>query len=135
MHYRALLLALFLPIAASHAQQTQYDLNRHADRRARVADSTLDVLFRQVEARYRTDSVALRKLRVAQRAWIAFRDAEIEATYPAEEKQRAYGSVFPMCVSMVREELTRARIAQLRATLHPVHGDVCEAVPPDGGTH
>jgi uncharacterized protein YecT (DUF1311 family) len=133
MHYRALLLALFLPSAASHAQQTQYDLNRHADRRARVADSTLEVLYRQLEARYRTDSVALRKLRVAQRAWVAFRKAQIEATYPAEGN--VYGSVQPMCVSDRWEQLTRARIAQLREALHPLHGDVCEAGPPYGGTH
>lgn len=124
MHYRALLLALLVPIAASRAQGTQRDLNERAYRSAHAADSTLAVVYRRLEAKYRKDSVALRKLRVAQRAWIAFRDAQIEATYPDRE-QRAYGSVLPMCVSALQEELTRSRIAQLRAALRPDPRDVC----------
>jgi len=99
----------------------------------RVSRTRRSRCYRQLEARYRTDSVALRKLRVAQRAWVAVREAQIEATYPAEGN--VYGSVQPMCVSDRWEQLTRARIAQLREALHPLHGDVCEAGPPYGGTH
>jgi len=124
MHYRALLFALLVPVAASHAQGTQRALNERAYRSAHAADSTLAVVYRRLEAKYSKDSVALRKLRAAEKAWIAFRDAQIEATYPDRE-HRKYGSVVPMCVSMVQEELTRARIAQLRAALRPDSRDVC----------
>ena len=35
---------------------------------------------------------ALAKIKAAKRAWIAYRNAYIEATYPAEEKATEYGS-------------------------------------------
>ena len=37
---------------------------------------------------------AVARIGNAERAWIAYRDAYIEATYPAKDKQTAYGSKF-----------------------------------------
>jgi len=102
-------------------------MNDSAYRSAHAADSTLRVVYRRLEAKYSQNPVALRKLRAAERAWVAFRDAQIEATYPLDDNM--YGSVQPMCLSMLREELTRARIAQLRAALRHEEGDVCEGGP------
>lgn len=127
MPYRALLFALLVPVAALHAQRTQGEMNDSAYRSAYAADSTLRVVYRRLEAKYSKNPVALRKLRAAERAWVAFRDAQIEATYPLDDNM--YGSVQPMCLSTLREELTRARIAQLRAALRHEEGDVCEGGP------
>ncbi len=125
---RVLLALAVLPLSIATAQ-SQAELHRRADRSARHADSTLNAVYHQLETRYQSDSTALRKLRVAQRAWIRFRDAQIDATYPASDHQRAYGSVYPMCAVMLFEELTKERIAQIRAALHPTEGDVCAGGP------
>jgi len=125
MTSRALVVLIALPLATALGQ-TQSAMNLRAGRNARRADSTLNAVYHQLELKYATDSVALRKLRAAEQAWLAFRDAQIAATYPAEEKKR-YGSVFPMCASGLVEELTRQRIAQLRQALRPTEGDVCAA--------
>ena len=124
-------IALVVLLPGSLIAQSQRQMNERAAQRARRADSTLTALYQQVEAKYRSDSVALRKLRTAQRTWLAFRDAQLDATYPATNPQKAYGSVAPMCVSQLLEELTRARIAQLRRALHPQEGDVCIGGPAD----
>lgn len=127
MIYRALVLLIALPITAAFGQ-TQSTMNARASRNARRADSTLNAVYHQLQRKYGSDSVALHKLRAAEQAWIAFRDAQVAATYPAEDKQQ-YGSVFPMCASALVEELTRARIAQLRQMLRPTEGDVCVGGP------
>jgi uncharacterized protein YecT (DUF1311 family) len=73
---RAIVTLALIPSSALMAQ-TQHSLDDRSNQRARRADSTLNVLYRQVEAKYRSDSVALRKVRAAEHAWLAFRDAQI----------------------------------------------------------
>ncbi len=117
--------------AAMHtlAAQTQQDLHVQADSAYRRADSTLNSVYTQLVSRYRNDSLALRKLRAAERAWLAYRDAQVEATFPATDKQTAYGSVYPMCVLMLLTNLTESRIAELRSALAPQESDVCAGGP------
>ena len=51
----------------------------------------------------------LQSLKAAQQRWIQFRDAEMEARYPAPNSLVAYGSFFPVCYSNGLAELTKAR--------------------------
>jgi len=53
--------------------------------------------------------VFLQSLKAAQQRWIQFRDAEMEARYPAPNSLVAYGSFFPVCYSNGLAELTKAR--------------------------
>ena len=48
-----------------------------------------------------------------------FRDAHVQAIYPAADKRRAYGSIYPLCRWQVLTELTRARTTQLEAWTKP----------------
>jgi uncharacterized protein YecT (DUF1311 family) len=109
--------------------QTQHELHVQADSAYRRADSTLNAVYAGVVSRYQNDSLALRKLRVAERAWLAYRDAQVEATFPAIDKQAEYGSVYPMCVLILLRDLTESRIAELRKALAPDEGDVCGGRP------
>lgn len=119
-----LLVLLLLTVPSGVAAQTQKDLNAAAAASYRRSDSTLNAVYAQLLVKYRSDSVALRKLRAAERAWLVFRDAQVEASYPALAKEQ-YGSVYPMCVAGLLEQLTKARIEQLEAALNPHEGDVC----------
>jgi uncharacterized protein YecT (DUF1311 family) len=56
---------------------------------------------------------ALAKVRAAERAWIAYRDATVEATFPAKAKQAEYGSIYPMEVDLVLADLTRQQTIAL----------------------
>lgn len=106
--------------------QSQAAMNACAQQNLGAADKELNQVYQQVLAKYASDKVFIAKLRAAQKAWIAFRDAELEARYPASDKQLQYGSVYPMCANNDREAMTRKRIEQLRAWLKGVQeGDVC----------
>jgi uncharacterized protein YecT (DUF1311 family) len=62
----------------------------------------------------------------AQRAWLTFRDAELEAKYPCGDKQSHYGSVCPMRANLFLAQRTQERIQHLREWLDGTEeGDVC----------
>jgi uncharacterized protein YecT (DUF1311 family) len=95
--------------SACGAEQSQPALNDCAWRRYRAADAELNRVYR-VALAADTGAVAA-ALRTAQRAWVRFRDAHcayVAATYDG-------GSMQPMQQGACLEELTRARIRQLRA--------------------
>jgi uncharacterized protein YecT (DUF1311 family) len=57
------------------------------------------------------------KIRVMQDAWITYRDAYIEARYPAENTQFEYGTIYVMNSALMRARLARRQITALRELL------------------
>jgi uncharacterized protein YecT (DUF1311 family) len=123
-----------LPLAAEAAQvncfdkaQTQADLNSCAGEEYAAADAELNRVYKQILEKYRDEPKFIAKLRAAQRAWLTYRDAELDAKFPhADEKSVYYGSIFPMCDSQYKAGLTRERVAKLREWLDGAEeGDVC----------
>jgi uncharacterized protein YecT (DUF1311 family) len=125
---RLLIAATFLLMATSGLCQSaenlcwktamaQSEMNRCADLDARAADADLNHVYQELLAKLKAGGTATRKLRAAQRAWLAFKDAHLQSLYPAEDKQAEYGSIFPMCYSQVATAMTKERIAQLRRML------------------
>lgn len=126
--WRAVALVAFACLASAGVvrAQSQAEMNAEACGAFREADEELKRVYARVLSEYASDAKFVRKLRAAQRAWLTFRDAHLEARFPAEDKRGAYGSVFPMCFCGVQEELTRARTAQLTKWVEGLtEGDVC----------
>jgi uncharacterized protein YecT (DUF1311 family) len=96
------------------AAMTQSAMNHCANLDAQSADADLNRVYGELLSKLKNDSVATKKLRAAQRARIVFRDAHLQELYPAEDKQREYGSIFPMCYAQVNAAITKERTAQLR---------------------
>lgn len=127
--------ACLLPLAVGAQQPredcfakavTQLESNSCADRQYREADAELNRVYKAVLEKYKKDPVFIDKLRAAQRAWLAWRDAEIEAKYPHAAEGNYYGSIFPMCDALYRERLTRERTRKLREWLDGgEEGDAC----------
>jgi uncharacterized protein YecT (DUF1311 family) len=125
---RALITASFLLIASLGLCQptenpcwktamAQSEMNRCADLDAREADADLNRVYQELLAKLKNDDNATNKLRAAQRAWLAFRAAHLQELYPADDKQREYGSMYPMCYAQVAAAMTKERTAQLRRML------------------
>ena len=121
------LLVLFAVLCASPPAmaQTQSQLNDDACTAYKQADKKLNLVYQQVIARHKGDAVFITKFKNAQRAWLAFRDAELDAIYPAPDKQVEYGSIYSMCHCTEQAALVDQRIQQLSAWLKPKEGDVC----------
>jgi uncharacterized protein YecT (DUF1311 family) len=102
-------LALWLPAADG---QSQSEMNRQADADFATADAGLNKAYQKLVAKMDAPGVA--KLKAAQRAWIAFRDAQAELEADMEARG---GSMAPMIYAGVRAGLTKARTKELEKLL------------------
>jgi uncharacterized protein YecT (DUF1311 family) len=115
-----------LPVSRIPPAQSQAEMNQDACRQYKNADTDLNKVYNQILSEYKADTAFVPKLKAAQRAWLAFRDAQMEALYPEPDKQMAYGSVFPMCHCTALTRLTKQRTQELRQWLKgESEGDVC----------
>lgn len=106
---------------------SQADLTTCADRELQRADAAMRGDYERLLSKAKDDPVAETKIKAAQQAWLAFRDAQLEAMYPHEDKLAEYGSAYPMCLLLLKTELTKDRARMLAKMLHPVEGEVCVA--------
>ena len=106
--------------------KTQADLRECADHQAEAADKRLNDVYQLIVREYSTDPAFIAKLKSAQQAWLSFRDAELQAVYPRENKLASYGSVWPMCNLQERTRLTEERTKELQRWMKGTpEGDVC----------
>lgn len=126
LRFALILSSLLLATGATASAQTQLELNEKACASYKKADTAMNKTYQQILGRYRADSLFIQKLKSAQRAWIAYRDAHLEALYPAADKRAAYGSVNPMCQCVALEEITVERTKILKKWVDGIEeGDVC----------
>lgn len=118
-------IVILLSIVGSVAQ-SQSEVNEEGCAKYKKADARLNAVYQQVLTAYKQDSLFVSKLKTAQRAWVAFRDAHLESLYPEPNKRLAYGSVNPMCLCEVLAELTAERTKALNKWVDGIEeGDVC----------
>jgi uncharacterized protein YecT (DUF1311 family) len=96
---------------------TQMAMHVCANEEALRADAELNDIYQKLLSSATNQSGALEKISAAERTWITYRDAYVEAMYPAKEKQTAYGSRFPMEVDLLRAKLTRQQTMALKDLL------------------
>jgi uncharacterized protein YecT (DUF1311 family) len=101
---------VLLSVAPLHAQ-TQAEMNTQARANFATADVDLNKTYQEVLAKL--SAAEKQKLKEAQRAWIASRDAE--AARAAKESEG--GSMAPTLRYATMTDLTRKRIAELKAMI------------------
>jgi len=83
-------------LACDAGAKSQFEMNACASDEAARNDAELNREYRRLLSMAGTDQRRVTKIKSMQRAWIAFRDAYVDAMYPADDKQAEYGSMFPM---------------------------------------
>ena len=108
------------------ARWSQADLNQCAAKELQQAESRLAALLKQL---------GIARNSPEQKAWEAYRDAQLKAIYPATDNEPAEsGSVYPLCLATLKKKLTEGRIRDLRS-LTAAEGDVCHGYRMDGRTN
>ena len=103
---------------------TQLAMNKCADADLRQSDADLNRTYQQVLSKYSNDPIRIAQIKKAETAWLAFRDAEIDALFP-ESSRLERGTVYPMCRAMHLTGITVERTKALKALLEHEEGDVC----------
>jgi uncharacterized protein YecT (DUF1311 family) len=102
--------ACTLPLTPARAQ-TQAEMNQEAAAEFKKADRDLNKLYPQVLAKLDEEGQA--KLKAAQRAWVAYRDAQADL----EADMARGGTMAPLLRAGSLSATTLERIEQLRAFL------------------
>jgi uncharacterized protein YecT (DUF1311 family) len=93
-----------------------------SDEAARV-DAELNDVYRKLLSKATSPPEAPAKIKAAERAWISYRDAYLDAMYPAKDKQAEYGSIFPMEADLLRAKLTERQVTALKELLRKYSGE------------
>jgi uncharacterized protein YecT (DUF1311 family) len=101
-------------LACNKKAKTQGEINTCANEEAARVDVELNDVYRKLLSMPAGEPEAVAKIKAAERAWIAYRDAYMEAMYPAKDKQAEYGSIYPMEAALLRAELTHQQVAALK---------------------
>ena len=109
--------------ACNDKAKTQTEMNACASEEAARADAELNEVYRKVLAQAGKQEEAVAKIKAAERAWIAYRDAYMDAMYPAKNKQAEYGSIYPMEADLLRAKLTQRQVTALKELLQQYRGD------------
>jgi len=127
----ALLMASLPTLAQDSAQyracnekaKTQMEMSACASEEAARADAELNEVYRKLLSHAGSQEEAVAKIKTAERAWIAYRDAYMDAMYPAKDKQAEYGSIYPMEADLLRAKLTQRQVTALKELLQQYGGE------------
>jgi uncharacterized protein YecT (DUF1311 family) len=103
--------------ACSGKANTQAEMTACASEEAARVDAKLNTTYRSLLSKVASQPEAVAKIKAAEKAWIAYRDSYIEATYPAKDKATEYGSIYPLDVALLRAKLTQRQISALEDML------------------
>lgn len=102
---------MFFVFGLTSSVQPQVTTDEDFCKSSAKSDAQLNKIYQKILVEYRQDKLFITKFRSAQSAWIAFTAAHLESIYPIPD---AYGSVNRMCRCQVMNDLTKARIKQIK---------------------
>ena len=123
MKYFSILLVIIFTTASLFAQ-TQSEMNIEASNSYKKVDNELGVVYQQILKKYSKNIKFINSLRISERLWIQFRDAEVKMMYPSDDPRMAYGSMYPLLYFGLLEELTKTRLKELKVWINPKQQDM-----------
>ncbi len=123
------IIKIFLPVlillfSLNLYPQTQSDMTYAALQDYKLAETELNDIFSKILKEYKADKVFIKNLKVSQKQWIKFRDAEVRLKFPDYNSKP--GTAHSMCQLFYLKDLTETRIASLKKWLSGAEeGDVC----------
>lgn len=83
----------------------------------RRSDQKLNEIYRKIFVKYKSNPLFLKKLTLAERAWISYRDAHLESLYPESDRQYQYNGLYSIAYFLEKAHLTWERAKQLNEWL------------------
>ena len=108
--------------ACNDKANTQAEMTACASDEASRAESELNEVYRTLLAKSASQPESVAKIKAAEGAWLAYRDAYMDAMYPARDKQAEYGSIYPLEANLLRAKLTRQHTKALKDLLKRYNG-------------
>ena len=98
---------------------TQLQMNQCAYENFKKSDKALNRVYKKLRVKNKNDKAYLKNLKISQRLWIKFRDAELDLTFtcPSGNMRMCFGSMYPLLFNAEKTALTQQRVKALKAHL------------------
>ena len=98
---------------------TQQEMNKCAYDDFQVADKELNKVYNELREAKKEDKLFLKNLKKAQKAWITFRDLDLDARFTCKSGNLAlcFGSMYNLSFYSSKAELTKQRVKTLKELL------------------
>jgi len=95
----------------------QLQINQCAYEDFKKADKALNKVYKALRSKKKNDKTYLTNLKISQRLWIKFRDAELDLIFSCKSgnKRQCFGSMYPLLYSSEKTTLTKQRTKRLRS--------------------
>lgn len=103
---------------------TNYDMIHCQCTDFKKADQELNSVYKKLLKKYKSDKGAIERIKIAQRAWLDFRDKHMESFYHRTESSMRLTT---LCECSQLEKITLDRVVQLKLMLNGYpEGDICQ---------
>jgi uncharacterized protein YecT (DUF1311 family) len=94
---------------------TQFDFTQNALHEYNRADTKLNEIYNKILIKYKDNIIFIEKLKIAQRAWMVFRDAHTDSIWiiDSPKKELYWGSMYSESLYIESANLTWERVKQL----------------------
>jgi uncharacterized protein YecT (DUF1311 family) len=123
-----LTLALLLFSSMAYAEESaieckedgnQMEMNKCAYDEFQKADKELNKVYKELREAKKEDNLFLKNLKKAQKAWIVYRDADLDAQFTCKggDLRYCFGSMYGLMLNSSKAELTNQRVKLLKEQL------------------
>jgi len=102
---------------------TQSEMNQCSYEMYQEAREKLNIIYKKLQLAHKGDKKFLKNLRMSQKAWIKYRDTQINAEFTCNEKDLSFcfGTMYPMRLNGSKTLLTEQRIEVLKNILEDIY--------------
>jgi uncharacterized protein YecT (DUF1311 family) len=97
----------------------QMEMNKCAYDNFQKADKELNKVYKELRAAKKDDKLFLKNLKTAQKAWLVYRDADLDAQFTCKggDLRYCFGSMYGLLLNSSKAELTNQRVKILKSQL------------------
>lgn len=92
-------------------------MNQCAYEEFQKEDRALNKVYNELKAKKKDDKTYLDHLKISQRLWLKFRDAELDLIFTCkdENKRLCFGSMYPLLFNTEKANITKQRTERLKS--------------------
>ena len=97
----------------------QMEMNKCAYDDFQTADKELNKVYKELRVAKKDDKLFLKNLKTAQKAWLVYRDADLDAQFTCKggDLKYCFGSMYGLMFNSSKSELTKQRVKILKEQL------------------
>jgi len=100
-------------ISSTEKEETQVKITSNLVETDNNLEKKLNEKYNEILKKYSKNKVFLEKFIVSQQSWTNYKEANLDALFPEDDKKMSYGSGYNMCYLLFLNEMIEIRIKDL----------------------